>query len=68
MESAVRARIAALGGLETRVALDDDRDGRQMIQIRFQAYKRGTGKYPKGYLYIYLDDLTCELLDYDLLW
>ena len=54
--------------LETRVALDDDRDGRQMIQIRFQAYKRGTGKYPKGDLYIDLDDITCEILAYELFW
>ena len=52
----------------TRVALDDDRDGRQMIQIRFQAYKRGTGKYPKGDLYIDLDDITCEILGYELFW
>ena len=54
--------------LERGIALDDDRDGRQMMRIHFQAYKRGTGKYTKGSLYVWLDDITCKILDYDLLW
>ena len=48
--------------------LDDDQEGIQLIRIRFQAYKPGTGEYPKGQLFVDLDDATCEIVNYDLFW
>ncbi len=74
----LRGELAALltrltGGTELNIAdmvfaLDDDQNGQQQILIKFQAYKRGTGKYPKGDLYVDVDDLTCEIVGYDIFW
>ena len=52
--------------LETKIAPVDDRDGSQQIQIQFQDQTRGTGNEQKGDLFIDLDDITCEILDYNL--
>ena len=49
-------------------SLDEERDGTQDVWIKFQAYKPGTGKYPKGNLFVEVDDVTCEIVSYDLHW
>lgn len=53
---------------EVNFALDDDHDGDQIIRIKFQAYKPGTGKYPNGQLYVDVDDATCEIVSYEIFW
>lgn len=47
---------------------DRDRDGEQLVIIDFQAYKPGTGKYPKGKLVVFLDDRSCDIVGFELLW
>ncbi len=51
-----------------RYSLDEKRDGTQDVWIKFQAYKPGTGKYPVGHLFVEVDDVTCEIVSYDLNW
>lgn len=53
---------------EVNFALDDDHDGKQAVWIRFQAYKPGTGKYPKGQLFVDVDDVTCEIIGHEIFW
>ena len=42
--------------------------GVQVNAIRFSALEKGTGKYKKGWLHVYLKDLDCSILGYNLLW
>ncbi|MDE0071702.1 MAG: hypothetical protein OXO48_18450 [Caldilineaceae bacterium] len=40
----------------------------QVQIIQFSALKRGTGKYKKGHLYVYLRDRDCSIIGHNLLW
>jgi len=40
----------------------------QVQIIRFSALKRGTGKYKKGHLYVYLRDRDCSIIGHKLSW
>ena len=40
----------------------------QEFTIRFSALKRGTGKYKKGWLHIFLGDKHCDILSHKLYW
>ena len=46
---------------------DQDREGVQNMLILFQGYDR-RGQYRDGRLYLDLDDLTCDIVGFDLVW
>lgn len=40
----------------------------QIHAIQFSAYKKGTGKYKKGWLYVHMKDQDCSVFYHDLHW